>query len=167
LCGAFAVQVCALAAMWGRGEWLSGTGNFAGVFLSRSYGLRDLTESLVVLAPGLAWLLERASGWRFRLLAGLGLVLVFWNLLLVVQYSRGLLPPMEGLAPGDLVTATGQFVADEPVTCLLLAEGVALLWLLLAWGRQTRAAESARDKEESRPLDSMPIAPSIPCAASK
>ena len=131
------IQVYALAGMWGKGELLSSTGNFAGVFLAGSYGFRDLTESLVVLAPGLAWLLERASGWRFRLLAGLGFALVFWNLLLVLQYNYGLLPQLDGLGPRELATATWQFLSNESSTCLLVAEVLGLLWLLLAWGRET------------------------------
>jgi hypothetical protein len=128
---AFLVQVYALAGMWGKGELLPSTGNFAGVFLARSYGFRDLTESLVVLVPGLAWLLERACGWWFRLLAGLGFILVLWNLLLVLQYSYGLLPQLDGLAPQALATGTWQFIENEPGTCLLLAEGLGLLGLLL------------------------------------
>lgn len=158
LCAAFVVQVYALASMWGKGELLPSTGNFAGVFLARSYGFRDLTESLVVLAPGLAWLLERASGWRFRLLAGLGFVLVFWNLLLVLQYSYGMLPQLDGLGPRDLVSSTWRFIENEPSTCLLLAEALALLWLLLVWGRETPTlhceGEKATASEGELPADS-------------
>ncbi len=134
---AFVIQVYTLAGMWGKGKLLSSTGNFAGVFLARSYGFRDLTESLVVLAPGLAWLVERVSGWRFQLLAGLGFAFVFWNLLLVLQYSYGLLPQLDGLGPQELAMVTWQFIERETLTCLLLVEIVGLLWLLLVWSRET------------------------------
>jgi predicted esterase len=161
LCGAFVVQVYALAGMWGKGELLSSTDNYAGVFLARSYGLRDLTESLVALVPGLAWLLERASGWRFRLLAGLGFILVFWNLLLVLQYSYGLLPQLDGLGPRDLAMGTWRFIENEPLTCLLLAEALGLLWLLLAW-RQETPIPHVDGKKENHPQGSEPSpAPSL------
>jgi hypothetical protein len=147
LCGAFAVQVYVLAGMWGKGEVLPSIGNLAGVFLARSYGFRDLTESLVVLAPGLAWLLERVSGWRFRLLAGLGYALVLWNLLLVLQFGYGLIPQEAGLGPQALLASTWQFAQDEPGTCLLLAEVLGLVWVLLAWGQETPMPVSEGEKE--------------------
>jgi poly(3-hydroxybutyrate) depolymerase len=154
LCAAFGIQVYALAGMWGQGEPLSSTGNFAGVFLARSYGFRDLTESLIVLAPGLAWLLERTSGWRFRWLTGISFALVFWNLLMVLQYSYDLLPPNAGLAPRDLAISTWRFIENESLTCLLLAEALGLFWLLLVWGQETPTSHANR-KEES-PSPSLP-----------
>src|SRR5947209_16073937 len=51
LVAAFALQVYALASLWGTG-----------VYLGVAYGFRHLTESTVLLAPGLALLLSRLSG---------------------------------------------------------------------------------------------------------
>jgi Dolichyl-phosphate-mannose-protein mannosyltransferase len=127
---AFLIQVYALAGMWGRAELLETTRNYGGVFLARSYGFRDLTESLVVLAPGLAWLLERAPPWRFRVLAGLGLLLVAWNLLLVSLYTHEMIPAMEGASPSVLLTQTAALVRNTPLT-LLQALGVPVLIGLL------------------------------------
>jgi predicted esterase len=165
LLAAFALQVYVLASLWGMGELLPHVGNAGGVYLARSFGMRHLTESLVVLAPGLAFLLERLSGWRFRLLAGLGFALVLWNLLLVLQYSFGYLPIDAGLSLPELAAKTRQFVEEEPGTCLVLVEVVALLWLLLAWGGQKPVRESAAQREGQRPQDSSsPAAPLAPPA---
>src|SRR5439155_17292691 len=78
---AFAVQVYGLASVYGPG-----------VYLGVAFGCRQLTEALVLLAPGLAMLLQRGSARQFRLLAGCGCLLVLWNLLLLCQYRNGLIP---------------------------------------------------------------------------
>ncbi len=151
LVAAFALQVYLLASVWGKGDFLAVTGNHAGAHLSHAFGMRHLTESVVTLAPGMAFLLERISGWRFRLLTGLGLILVFWNLLLILQYSYGWLPSDNGLGPKELLANAWQFAQDLTGTCLLVAEGLGVLWLLLAWGRQPPEADSARVKMENPP----------------
>ena len=150
LLAGFAMQVYVLASLWGKGDFLSYTGNYAGAFMSRAYGMRHLTEPLVTLAPGLAWLLDRASGLRFRMLAGLGFALVFWNLLLVLQYSYGLLPQFEGLGPQGLATTTWRFIENEPLTCLLLTEGLVLVWLLLVWNRECQRCIAKGRKQTVR-----------------
>jgi predicted esterase len=160
LLAAFIVQVYVLASLWGRGEYLPETGNYAGVFLSRSYGMRHLTESLVVLAPGLAWLLERLSGWRFHLLTAVGIGLSFLNLLLILQYSYGFLPRDAGLGLQALVDQSWQFLQEEFGTCLLLAEVLGLLWLLLPWGRQTPILNSPGGEEETH-LQEPPSSPGL------
>ena len=132
LLAAFIVQVLVLAGMWGKGEWLPNTGNFAGVYLARSYGFRDLTESLAALAPGLAWLLERASPLRFRLLAGLGFLLVVWNLLLLSVYTNGLIDADAGANPGILLTQAGQLIRNDPFVLLQVLQGPILVGLPLA-----------------------------------
>jgi hypothetical protein len=137
LLAAFAVQVYVLASLWGKGEFLTHMGNHAGAFLPRAYGMRHLTEALVALAPGLAFFLERASRWRFRLLAGLGFVLVFWNLLLVLQYTYGLIFQDAGLSPQVLGTGVWRFLENETSTCLLLVEVLGLFGLLLVWNGET------------------------------
>jgi hypothetical protein len=113
---AFVVQVYALAGMWGQGDLLERTGNYGGVFLARSYGFRDLTESLVVLAPGFAGLLEQASPRRFRILAGLGLLMASWNLMLVNLYTKELIPAMAGATPYQLVSQATEIACADSVS---------------------------------------------------
>src|SRR5262249_53679505 len=99
LLAAFGVQVYALGSVWGKGEYLEPMGNFAGAFLSKAYGMRHLTEAVVVLGPGLAFLLEWAAGRRpgvarraaCALVCACGLLLTLVNLLLVFQYADQLL----------------------------------------------------------------------------
>jgi hypothetical protein len=92
LLAAFLLQVYVLASMWG-----------SGVYLGAAYGLRHLTESVVLLAPGLALLLGRASRPWFRVLCFLGCGLVLWNLLLMCQYRYGLLPADCGASPATML----------------------------------------------------------------
>lgn len=136
LLAAFAVQVYALAGMWGKGEMLENTANFGGVFLARSYGFRDLTESLVVLAPGLAWLLEHAGRWTLRMLAGLGLTLVTWNLLLVSLYSSDLIPSQAGASLSTLFSRAAALMRQEPFVLLQILQGPILIGLLLGFAAE-------------------------------
>jgi predicted esterase len=156
LLAGFVVQVYVLAALWGQGEFLPDIRNYGGAFLSRAYGMRHLTESLVALAPGLAWLLGRLSGWRLRVLSGLAVTLLFWNLLLVLQYSYGLLPREAGLGPQALADHAWQFLQEEFGTCLLLAEVSGLLWLLLACSKQSPVMTSDNADSETLPRGSPP-----------
>ncbi len=131
LFAAFVIQVYALAGMWGKGEVLEKTGNSAGVFLASSYGFRDLTESLVVLAPGLAWLMEHARPWLFRLLTALGLLLVTWNLLVVSLYTNELIPSQEGASLATLLTQASAQIREEPFVLLQAAQSSILIALIL------------------------------------
>jgi len=123
---AFLLQVYVLASMWGQGPLLASTGNFGGVFLARSYGLRDLTESLVLLAPGLAWLLETAPTRRYRMLAGFGFLLAVWNLMLVSLYATNSIPQVTGADPEQLFWKTWESIRNSP-SCLLEALTAPLL----------------------------------------
>lgn len=144
LLAAFAIQVYALASMWGKGAYLETTGNFAGIFLARSYGFRDLTESLIVLAPGLAWLLEHSSQWTFRLLAGLGLALATWNLLLVSLYTNNMIPSEDGASPFTLVTQVVTLIREQPLFLLQAALGPILIAFLLWLGDGQTAEDQKR-----------------------
>jgi Dolichyl-phosphate-mannose-protein mannosyltransferase len=88
--GAFLLQVYALASLWGEQ-----------LYLGAAYGFRQLTESTVVLAPGLALLLGRASKRVLGLLLVACTGLVAWNLLLICEYRYGLVPADAG---ADLTT---------------------------------------------------------------
>jgi uncharacterized membrane protein len=68
-----------------------------------SFGFRHLTESLVVLAPGLALLLERTKLKYYRCLSALLCLLVLWNLILVSEYRHGWIPADAGGSPDALL----------------------------------------------------------------
>jgi hypothetical protein len=120
LLAAFVLQAYVVASLWG-----------AEVQLGVSFGLRHLTESAVALGPGLALLLGRAGRAQFRLLCGLGCLLVLWNLLLICQYRYGLVPADAGASAGHLLANAARLVVRKK---LLVAGqallGPALLWLL-------------------------------------
>src|SRR5262249_29119691 len=78
----------ALASVWGTG-----------VYLGVAFGFRQLTEAVVLLTPGLALLLGRASPRGLGWLGALGCGLVLWNLLLVCQFRYGLVPADAGAGP--------------------------------------------------------------------
>jgi hypothetical protein len=84
---AFAVEVYFVAGVYGTG-----------VYLGAAYGFRLLTESVVVLAPGLTLLLVQSPPARMRLIGAGCFVLVVWNLLVIGQYQRGMVPSQGGAA---------------------------------------------------------------------
>lgn len=133
LLAAFVIQVYAVGGIWGQGEMLQAMGTSAGVFLARSYGFRDLTESLIVLAPGLAWLLEHAKRWAFRVLAAVGLGLISWNLLLVDLYTNQLVPSHDGANLFTLITQASTLIRDDPLVLLQVLQGPILLAVLLGF----------------------------------
>jgi len=139
LLAAFALQVYALSSLWGKGDFLKDVGNFAGAFPARSYGMRHLTEALVVLAPGLARLFERAGRISFRLLCWASFLSALGNLVLVYQYSNGALPADAGAEPGRLVESVWGFIDKEPMLFMLLVEGVGLVFLILLWADRQAA----------------------------
>jgi hypothetical protein len=120
---AFLFQVYVLASLWG-----------AKVYLGVAFGFRQLTESLVALAPGLALLLEGGSTRRYRWLGALGCLLILWNLLLICQYRYGLIPADAGADPATLLANVGRLVRRKHT--LLIGQvlvGPVLLALLLSW----------------------------------
>jgi hypothetical protein len=114
LVAALAAQVYSLAAIRGQG-----------VFLGAAYGFRQLTEACVVLAPGLAVLLD--SPGRYRQLGIVGCVLVAWNLLLIGAYRQDILPTGSGAEPAELLAAVGRFAMRRPVEWALISAGVGAL----------------------------------------
>jgi hypothetical protein len=134
LCLGFAIQVYVLASMWGQGEFVPHTDNYAGVYLANSYGFRDLTESFIVLAPGLASMLERSGRVCYGFLAGVGLVLVGWNLVLVCEYYHGLLPVSGGAGVRTLLVNAWRLIREEPSVLFLVLEGPLLVAFLLLGG---------------------------------
>jgi hypothetical protein len=128
LFGAFVLQVYVLASLWGDM-----------VQLGVSYGFRHLTEALVALGPGLALLLDRAPPRRFRVLCGVGCLLVLWNLLLVAQYRYGLVPAAAGADPETLLANAARLMRRKRA---LLAGQVLVGPVLLALLARRGQAES-------------------------
>ncbi len=128
---AFLVQVYVLASMWGMGECLPSTNNFAGIFLARAFGFRHLTESIVVLAPGLAWAFERLRPRWFRRAALLGLVLVSWNLTLVALHTNELISQHKGMELTKLWGEARNMVTQAPLVLIQILEGPLLLGVLV------------------------------------
>jgi hypothetical protein len=132
LCGAFLIQVYVIASLWGER-----------LYLGAAFGFRQLTESVVTLAPGLAMLLGTAWPRRFLMLAVLGGVLVLWNLLLISMYRYGWIPADRGVAPLTLVENAVRLIIHKR---FLLWGQVALgpLLLLIAWWRIPSAGARGR-----------------------
>jgi hypothetical protein len=137
---AFCVQLYALAAIWGKGPYLTHTAYFGGVFLGRSFGMRDMTESLVVLAPGLAIWLENARVLRYAIVSLLGSMLSIWNLLLVIAYSNGLLPSSAGCGVGTLLGSVRRLVVEDPTVLIFVALATIAL-AVIAWAARPVAQQ--------------------------
>ena len=116
----FVVQVYALASIRG-----------VGVFLGSAYGFRQLTEALVVLAPGLALLLDRAGPRLYAWLCVVGCVLVVWNLLLICEYRYLLIPVNTGAPLGRLLGSLPHLVHGKPFILVAQLAVPLLLWALL------------------------------------
>ena len=130
---AFGLQVYVVASLLGRGPFLPRTGNWSGVHLAGCYGFRFLSESLIALAPGFAWSLERLRARPFYIVAGLGCLLVMWNLQLIGQFEHGLLPLYAGADPKHLLSNAWVLLRREPRTFLAFAVlGPMLLTVLLS-----------------------------------
>lgn len=131
---AFVMQVYVLASLWGTG-----------VYLGVSFGFRHLTESIVLLAPGLAFCLQRMTLCAYRRLGAILCLLVFWNLLLVALYRYGWIPADHGATLETLATQAGRLLLKKRWQLLAsVALGPALLWIA-AVGRPWRLR--ARDPQ--------------------
>jgi hypothetical protein len=143
LLAAFLVQVYVLASV-------SGTGVYLGV----AFGFRQLTEALVLLAPGLAMLL--AASRRTRLLVGgVGCLLVLWNLFLLCQYRYGWIPANAGADPATLLANAARLVVRK--RWLLVGQVVAapaLLGLWLYWNRSGKSVVIPSTPQSHRRLPS-------------
>jgi hypothetical protein len=128
LVSAFVLQVYLVASLWGNE-----------VYLGASFGMRHFTESVVVLGPGLALLLERATARQLFFLCTLGSLLVLWNLLLICQYRYGFVPAAGGALPGDLLANLGRLIVRKKFLVVgQAAIGPVLLWLLALRNRPRR-----------------------------
>jgi hypothetical protein len=124
---AFALQVYVMASLWGNC-----------VSIGSGYGFRHLTECIVLLAPGLALLIERTpgrlSGW---LVLGV-CTLAMWNLMLICLYRHGGVPIDGGADPKTMLAKTLWLVRQKHLPSLIFQVILAplLLWLLsIHWPR--------------------------------
>jgi hypothetical protein len=133
LLGAFLVQLYVLASIWGEA-----------VQLGVSYGLRHLTDSLPVLAPGLALLLGRPGSRRFRVVGGAACLLVLWNLMLIGEYRYGLVPAAAGSDPATLLEGAMRLFRRKRLLLLgqVFLGPVLLAVLLMRRGATPRAADA-------------------------
>jgi hypothetical protein len=122
LAGGFLLQVYVLASLWG-----------VELYLGSAYGFRQMTESTVALAPGLALLLGQASRRTFRLLSMLSATLVLWNLLLVSQYRYSLVPADAGTDPATLFHNAFHLLAHKRFHLLTQVALGPILLTLIWW----------------------------------
>jgi hypothetical protein len=94
--------------------WVNGaTQDWAGGW---SFGGRRFTSVLVLLAPGLALVLEWLERRPLAALAPVVVATLWWNHLLMVQYSSGMLPKDEPVSFGRLVRQQGDVATRGPFT---------------------------------------------------
>ena len=92
--------------------WVNGaTQDWAGGW---SFGGRRFTSALVMLAPGLALVIEAALRRPALVVAPLVAMLLYWNHLLMVQYTAGLLPKDEPVSFGRIVRQQAELHTRAP-----------------------------------------------------
>lgn len=144
---AAAVQVYAVAVLLG--------GN---IFLGSSFGFRFLTETCVVLVPGLAVALDRFRPAVARAIVAAVAVLVAWNMLLVCGFWTARVP--EGPAtPGELFRAVAATFARRPVEGVATAGAAAWFaaWFVLRVVPALRAATVAKPVAVAEAVSVQPI----------
>jgi hypothetical protein len=124
------LQVYLVAALWGPT-----------VYLGAAFGMRHLTETLVALGPGLAWLIDRRRQAVFRIVAGCVILLVFWNLLLVSLYRYAWIPAAGGADPDHLLGLSLKLVQRKRF--LLVGQALAAPLLLGIWALAGAGAKAS------------------------
>ena len=79
-----------------------------------SFGGRRFTSCLVLLAPGLAFLIDRLLQRPMLVLSGLGLVAVGWNQLLLAQYRQNLIPAGQRVSFAQIVRQQAAVATRPP-----------------------------------------------------
>jgi hypothetical protein len=121
LLAAWLLHVYVLASLWGNQ-----------LYLGVAFGFRHLTESVILMAPGLALLFCRMPARWLTGIVVIGAVLVFWNLLLIAQFRQRLVPPDAGASPWLLLDNAWLLFTTKPLVVLTQAVLVPA-GLLLAW----------------------------------
>jgi hypothetical protein len=130
LAAAVAVQIYTISALLGRD-----------VYLGWSFGFRFLTETCVLMAPGIAVLFDRASTYTARRLAVGGSLLVGWNLILLGVY-RHCVGGEQGGDPAAVFAVVGRYVVLRPL------EGLGML-AATAWLTYTLVSALGRDRGDA------------------
>ncbi|MFO0936743.1 MAG: hypothetical protein U0798_09550 [Gemmataceae bacterium] len=128
----FAFQVYALASITGKG-----------VFLGSAYGYRQLTESVLLLTPGLAYLFQTQSRIIFRVFLTMATVTSIYNLLLIGAYYYGMIP--NELEKGSMLTisAVVGFFLKRTLKAALLLIPVGIL-LGISWRNDLVGSNQAK-----------------------
>jgi hypothetical protein len=108
LAAGIAVQIYTLSALLGQN-----------VFLGSSFGFRLLTETCVLMVPGVGVLVDRLGPRMCRRLVTIGAVLITWNFLLLGAYRRGV-GDAAGGDPATMLAMVGLYLLHRPL------EGIAL-----------------------------------------
>jgi hypothetical protein len=139
LAAAIAVQIYTVSALLG-----------GGVFLGWSFGFRILTETCVLMAPGVAVLLERANPRMSLFVAVGGSLLMCWNLLLLGGYRHC----VEGANGGNPAIVFGmviRYVMHRPLEAIgILLATAWLTYTLVAWFLQKSAESAAGNARHKR-----------------
>jgi hypothetical protein len=133
-----AVQIYTISALMGRN-----------VFLGSSFGFRLLTETCVLMVPGMAVLIARLGPRMGRQLVTLGAVLVAWNLLLLGVYRDGV-AGAEGGDPAAVLAMIGLYLHQRPLQGL----GLCVLggWITYVLVAAFPPEESAMTNLGSKPV---------------
>jgi hypothetical protein len=116
-----ALQIYTVSALFGQN-----------VFLGSSFGFRLLTETCVLMVPGIAVLFDRPGTHTVRRLAVVNALLVAWNLLIVGAYRHGL-GGAEGGDPAAMLAMVGMYCVHRPIEAIgLCALGGWVTYVLVA-----------------------------------
>jgi hypothetical protein len=142
----FAVLVYFIASVMGDGVYVGSSYN---VNLGSAFGFRSLSEAVVVLAPGLAIVLESASVRTRRwLIAGCFLVTV-WNALMLAQFHFNILPKNAGAAPFTLLNNVPRLIRGGHGFVYFLMGPTLLGAVVLLCRRSERRLRGSADADAS------------------
>ena len=79
-----------------------------------SFGGRRFTSCLVMLAPGLALVIEYLTRRPMIAIVGIVMPMIAWNQLLLAQYTLGLLRPGEAVGFGQIVRQQAAVATRPP-----------------------------------------------------
>jgi len=134
-----AIQIYAISALLGRN-----------VFLGSAFGFRLLTETCVLMAPGIAVLFDRLGARMSSRLASAGAVLVAWNLLLVGVYRQDV-GGAEGGDPAALLGMVGLYLWRRPVEGIGLCALAGWIAYVLVAAFRVKDGDAASQRSETIP----------------
>src|SRR5262249_17506451 len=136
LAAGIAVQIYTISALLGRN-----------VFLGASFGFRLLTETCVLMVPGIAILLDRLGPRMCRRVVTVGAILVAWNLRLLGVYRHGV-GGAEGGGPTTVLAMVGLYLDHRPLEAIeLCVLGTWIAYVLVAVFRAQESDVTAETSE--------------------